>query len=198
MIGKKIALSAPRMGGREKEYVGLALDSYGGAPAGCNVAGFEGDLEKYLGGGCHVAALASGTSALHLGLVLLGIRAGDEVVCQSMTFCASVNPILYQGATPIFIDSEEDTWNLCPAALERAILDRIGKGNKPKAIIAVHLYGMPYNVDAINDIACRYGIPVLEDSAEALGSRYRNQRCGTFGNIAAISFNRNKIVTTAG
>ena len=146
----------------------------------------------------HVAALSSGTAALHLGLILLGVKSGDEVICQSMTFSASANPILYQGATPVFIDSETETWNMCPIALEEAIKDRISKGKKPKAIIAVHLYGMPFKVEAILAVANQYDIPVLEDSAEALGSSYKGQKCGTFGAIGVLSFNGNKIITTSG
>ena len=145
-----------------------------------------------------MGALSSGTAAIHLGLILLGVQAGDEVLCQSMTFSASANPILYLGATPVFIDSETETWNLCPLALEEAIKDRIAKGNKPKAIIAVHLYGVPYQVEAIKAISDKYNIPVLEDSAEALGSSYKGQKCGTFGDISILSFNGNKIITTSG
>lgn len=132
-----------------------------------------------------------------MGLILLGVKAGDEVICQSMTFSASANPILYLGATPVFIDSESDTWNLCPIALEEAIVDRIAKGKTPKAIIAVHLYGVPYKVDEVNAIARKYNIPVLEDSAEALGSSYKGQKCGTLGDIGILSFNGNKIITTS-
>jgi dTDP-4-amino-4,6-dideoxygalactose transaminase len=142
--------------------------------------------------------LSSGTAALHLGLIILGVQAGDEVLCQSMTFSASANPIRYQGAIPVFIDSEKETWNLCPIALEEAIVDRIAKGKKPKAIISVHLYGMPYQVDAVRSIATKYEIPVLEDSAEALGSYYKGIPCGTFGDIGVLSFNGNKIITTSG
>ena len=155
-------------------------------------------MENYLGNQAHVGALSSGTAAIHLGLILLGVQAGDEVLCQSMTFSASANPILYLGATPVFIDSETETWNLCPLALEEAIKDRIAKGNKPKAIIAVHLYGVPYQVEAIKAISDKYNIPVLEDSAEALGSSYKGQKCGTFGDIGVLSFNGNKIITTSG
>ena len=145
-----------------------------------------------------MGALSSGTAAIHLGLILLGVQAGDEVLCQSMTFSASANPILYLGATPVFIDSETETWNLCPLALEEAIVDRIAKGSKPKAIIAVHLYGVPYQIEAIKAISDKYNIPVLEDSAEALGSSYKGQKCGTFGDIGVLSFNGNKIITTSG
>jgi dTDP-4-amino-4,6-dideoxygalactose transaminase len=186
------------MGGTEQKYVQEAFDSNWVAPLGPNVTGFENDLTQFLGKDLQVAALSSGTAALHLGLILLGVKAGDEVICQSMTFSASANPIVYLGATPIFVDSELDTWNMCPVALEEAIQDRIAKGKKPKAIIPVHLYGMPAKMDEILAIANRYEIPILEDSAEALGSSYKSQKCGTFGTMAALSFNGNKIITTSG
>ncbi len=198
MNKSKIWLSSPHMGGTEQKYIQEAFDTNWVAPLGPNVTGFEQDIEHYLGNSSFVGALSSGTAALHLGLILLGVKAGDEVICQSMTFSASANPIAYQGATPIFIDSESTTWNICPEALETAIKDRISKGKKPKAIIAVHLYGMPYKVDEIRSIATRYEIPILEDSAEALGSSYKNQKCGTFGDISVLSFNGNKIITTSG
>ena len=186
------------MGGSEQKFVQEAFDTNWVAPLGPNVNGLEKDLETYLGSGCHVGALSSGTAAIHLGLVLLGVQSGDEVICQSMTFSASANPILYLGATPVFVDSERDTWNICSDALEEAIVDRIKKDKKPKAIIAVHLYGMPYQVDAVRAIASKYDIPILEDSAEALGSTYKGQKCGTFGDIGVLSFNGNKIITTSG
>jgi dTDP-4-amino-4,6-dideoxygalactose transaminase len=198
MTNSKIWLSSPHMGGTEQKYVQEAFDTNWVAPLGPNVNGLELDLENYLNQDVAVGALSSGTAAIHLGLVLLGVEAGDEVICQSMTFSASANPILYQGAIPVFIDSEMQTWNICPIALEEAIVDRIANGKKPKAIIAVHLYGMPYNVDAIQAIANKYEIPVLEDSAEALGSSYKGQKCGTFGTIGVLSFNGNKIITTSG
>lgn len=198
MNKKKIWLSSPHMGGNELAYIHEAFDANWVAPLGPNVNGFEKDLENYLGQDCHVGALSSGTAAIHLGLVLLGVKAGDEVICQSMTFSASANPILYLGARPVFIDSELDTWNLCPTALEEAILDRIKKGSKPKAIIAVHLYGVPYKIEEIRIIADKYEIPILEDSAEAIGSRYKGQQCGTFGDIGILSFNGNKMITTSG
>ena len=198
MNNQKIWLSSPHMGGNEQKYVQEAFDTNWVAPLGPNVSGFETDLEQYLKQNVFVAALSSGTAALHLGLIMLNVTAGDEVLCQSFTFSASANPVIYQGATPIFIDSEPETWNLCPTALEHAIKDRIAKGKKPKAIIAVHLYGMPYKVDEIRAIANRYEIPILEDSAEALGSSYKNRKCGTFGDISALSFNGNKIITTSG
>lgn len=198
MSNSKIWLSSPHMGGTEKKYVQEAFDTNWVAPLGPNVSGFEKDLENYISNDTHVAALSSGTAAIHLGLILLGVKAGDEVICQSFTFSASANPILYQGATPIFIDSEPDTWNISPSALEEAIKDRIAKGKKPKAIIGVHLYGMPYKIDEVRAIADKYEIPVLEDSAEALGSSYKGQKCGTFGDIGVLSFNGNKIITTSG
>jgi dTDP-4-amino-4,6-dideoxygalactose transaminase len=198
MNNDKIWLSSPHMGGNEQAYVQEAFDTNWVAPLGPNVSGLEQDLEKYLKEESHVGALSSGTAAIHLGLVLLGVKAGDEVICQSMTFSASANPILYQGAIPVFIDSEPDTWNMCPAALEEAIRDRISKGNKPKAIIPVHLYGVPYKIDEIRKIADHYQIPILEDSAEALGSSYKERKCGTFGDISVLSFNGNKIITTSG
>lgn len=198
MSTSKIWLSSPHMGGTEQKYVQEAFDTNWVAPLGPNVTGFEQDLEHYLGSGSHVAALSSGTAAIHLGLVLLGVEQGDEVICQSFTFSASANPILYLGATPVFIDSELDTWNMCPVALEEAIVDRISKGKKPKAIIAVHLYGMPFKVEEIKTISNKYDIPILEDSAEALGSTYKGQKCGVFGDIGVLSFNGNKIITTSG
>ncbi len=198
MNNSKIWLSSPHMGGTEQNYIQEAFDANWIAPLGPNVAGFEQDLESYLCNEVHVGALSSGTAALHLGLILLGVQSGDEVICQTMTFSASANPILYQGATPVFIDSELETWNLCPIALEKAIVDRIEKGKKPKAIIAVHLYGMPYQVEAVRAVANKYDIPIIEDSAEALGSSYKGQKCGTFGDIGVLSFNGNKIITTSG
>jgi len=194
----KIWLSSPHMGGTEQRYVQEAFDTNWVAPLGPNVNGFEADLANYLKQDVHVAALSSGTAALHLSLILLGVGPGDEVICQSMTFSASANPIVYTGATPVFIDSETDTWNMCPNALEEAVKDRIAKGKKPKAIIAVHLYGMPFKADEILQIANKYDIPLVEDSAEALGSTYKGQQCGTFGAMGILSFNGNKIITTSG
>jgi dTDP-4-amino-4,6-dideoxygalactose transaminase len=185
------------MGGKEQKFIQEAFESNWIAPMGANLDIFEQNLENYLGS-VHVAVLNSGTAAIHLGLILLGVEAGDEVLCQSMTFSASSNPIVYLGATPVFIDSESETWNLCPLALEDAIIDRIAKGKKPKAIIAVALYGTPYKIEAIRVIADYYGIPILEDSAEALGSSYKGQKCGTFGDIGILSFNGSKIITTSG
>jgi dTDP-4-amino-4,6-dideoxygalactose transaminase len=194
----KIWLSSPHMGGTEQDYVKEAFDTNWIAPLGPNVNGFEKDLELFLNDDCHVAALSSGTAALHLGLVLLGVKAGDEVICQSMTFSATANPISYIGAVPVFVDSELDTWNMSPSLMEEAIKDRIAKGKKPKAIIPVHLYGMPAKMDEITAVAHRYEIPVLEDAAEALGSSINGRRCGAFGDIGVLSFNGNKIITTSG
>jgi dTDP-4-amino-4,6-dideoxygalactose transaminase len=198
MTQEKIWLSSPHMGGSEQEFVKEAFETNWVAPLGANVTGLETDLESYLQQNSHVAALSSGTAAIHLGLVLLGVKVGDEVLCQSMTFSASANPILYQGAIPIFIDSEKETWNLCPIALEEAIKHRIANGKKPKAIVAVHLYGVPYKIEEVAAVGLKYDIPILEDSAEALGSSYKNQKCGTFGDISVLSFNGNKIITTSG
>lgn len=198
MNNSKIWLSSPHMGGNEQKYVQEAFDSNWVAPLGPNVNGFENDLENYLGEDVCVAALSSGTAALHLALILLDVKQNDEVICQSMTFSASANPIAYLGATPIFIDSESETWNMCPIALEKAIVDRIAKGKKPKAIIAVHLYGMPFKFDEIKSVSVKYQIPIVEDSAEALGSSYKGKKCGTFGDISVLSFNGNKIITTSG
>ena len=198
MNTNRIFLSLSQQSGFEQQYIQEALATHWITTGGPNVDAFEQALENYLGNQAHVGALSSGTAAIHLGLILLGVQAGDEVLCQSMTFSASANPILYLGATPVFIDSETETWNLCPLALEEAIKDRIAKGNKPKAIIAVHLYGVPYQVEAIKAISDKYNIPVLEDSAEALGSSYKGQKCGTFGDIGVLSFNGNKIITTSG
>lgn len=186
------------MGGAEQKYIQEAFDTNWVAPLGPNVENFENDLAAYLGENVYAAALSTGTAALHLALILLGVNRGDEVICQSMTFSASANPIVYLGATPVFVDSESETWNMCPVNLELAIKDRIRKGKKPKAIIAVHLYGMPYKSDEIKRIAGKYEIPVLEDAAEALGSSYKNKKCGSLGDISILSFNGNKIITTSG
>ena len=198
MAESKIWLSSPHMGGSEQKFVQEAFDTNWVAPLGPNVSGFEEDIQSYLGEESQVAALSSGTAALHLGLILLNVEPGDEVICQTFTFSASANPIKYLGAVPIFVDSELTTWNICPNALEEAIIDRIANGKKPKAIIAVHLYGMPCTMDRIMAISKKYDIPVLEDSAEALGSKYKGKKCGTFGHLAALSFNGNKIITTSG
>lgn len=198
MEKSKIWLSSPHMGGNETEYVNEAFAENWIAPLGPNVSGFEKDLEAYLAQDKHIAALSSGTAAIHLALVQLGVSAGDEVLCQSFTFSASANPIKYQGATPVFIDSEPETWNICPKTLEKAIIDRLKNGKKPKAIVAVHLYGMPYKIDEVREISEKYAIPVVEDSAEALGSTYKGRKCGTFGDFGVLSFNGNKIITTSG
>jgi dTDP-4-amino-4,6-dideoxygalactose transaminase len=198
MNNNRIWLSLAHMGGHEQSFIQQAFDTNWVAPLGPNVDAFENDLESFLGNRSRVAALVSGTSALHLGLILLNVQPGDEVICQSFTFSASTNPIRYQNATPVFIDSEKDTWNMSPEHLERAIKDRMAKGKKPKAIIPVHLYGMPAKIEEILAIARQYEIPVLEDAAEALGSSYKGIHCGTFGDIAALSFNGNKIITTSG
>lgn len=193
----RIWLSSPHMGGRELHYVHEAFDQNWVAPLGPNVTRFEQMLEEKLGSLHHVAALASGTSALHLALIQLGVGPGDYVICQSMTFSASANPILYQGATPVFVDSETETWNICPLALEEALHNLNTRGIKPKAIIAVHLYGMPFKVDEVVQIANQYDVPIVEDSAEALGSTYNKIACGTFGRFGVLSFNGNKIITTS-
>lgn len=198
-MSKPIYLCLAHMSGREQAFIQEAFDTNWVVPLGPNVNGFEADLEGYLGHNTQVAALSSGTAALHLALVQLGVQPGDEVICQSFTFCASANPIVYLGATPVFVDSEAHTWNISPVLLEQAILDRHRlTGKYPKAIIPVHLYGMPAQMDAIMSIAQRYNIPVVEDAAEALGSHYKGRPCGTFGNFAALSFNGNKMITTSG
>ena len=194
----KIYLSSPHMGGNEINFINQAFEANWIAPLGPNVTHFENSIQDYLGSGTHAAALSSGTAAIHLALILLGVGKDDEVLCQSMTFSASANPIVYQGAIPVFIDSELDTWNMCPELLETAILDRRRKGKNPKAIIAVHLYGMPYKVEELRAISEKYSIPIIEDSAEALGSSYKGQKCGSFGDISILSFNGNKIITTSG
>lgn len=186
------------MGGTERKYVEEAFDTNWIAPLGPNVSGFEKDLEAFLDKGVYSAALSSGTAALHLSLLVSGVSLGDEVICQSFTFSASANPIRYQGAIPVFVDSERNTWNMDPNYLEDAIKDRIRKGKKPKAVIAVHLYGMPFKVNEILEVCNRYEIPLIEDAAEALGSTYKGQKCGTFGTHGVLSFNGNKIITTSG
>lgn len=198
-MDKRIWLSLAHMSGREQDFINEAFATNWVVPLGPNVNGFEDDLEKYVGEGKRVVALSAGTAALHLGLVMLDIQPGDEVICQSFTFSASANPIVYVGAKPVFIDSEEDTWNMSPELLEKAIIDRKkATGRYPKAIIPVHLYGMPAKMDEIMAIAAKYGIPVLEDAAEALGSEYKGRKCGTFGAYGALSFNGNKMITTSG
>ena len=194
----RILLSYVLMGGTERDWVEKAFESEWIVPLGPNVDEFEHRLEKYLGAP-NVVALSAGTAAIHLALVALGVGAGDEVICQSFTFAASANPIKYQGADPVFVDSESDTWNMSPDALEEAIVDRKKQtGHYPKAIIPVYLYGMPAKMDEIRAIADKYGIPIVEDSAEALGSEYKGKKCGTLGNYGCLSFNGNKIITTSG
>ena len=195
---KKIWLSPPHMGGNEETYVKQAFETNWIAPLGPNVQHFEKSIEDFIGNSAHAACLSSGTGAIHLALELLGVGQGDEVICQSFTFAASANPITYLGAEPIFVDSERETWNISPVLLEKAIKDRLATGIKPKAIVAVHLYGMPYKVDEVHAIARNYDIPVIEDSAEALGSSYRGFNCGSFGDFGILSFNGNKIITTSG
>lgn len=197
---KRILLSLAHMGGTERKYVEDAFATNWIVPLGPNVDEFERRLERFLGDPeKHVIALSAGTAAIHLGLVMLGVGKDDEVICQSLTFSASANPIVYQGARPVFVDSEPETMNMDPAALETAIIERHrATGRYPKAIIPVYLYGMPAKIDEIMAIAAKYGIPVLEDAAEALGSTYKGRRCGTFGAYGALSFNGNKLITTSG
>ncbi|CAA9203651.1 Putative pyridoxal phosphate-dependent aminotransferase EpsN [Flavobacterium bizetiae] len=190
-------MSLSQESGFEQEYIQSALKSNWITSGGPHVNEFEEVLQNYFEKKSYITALNSGTSAIHLALILLGIKEGDEVICQSMTFSASANPILYQNAIPVFVDSEIDTWNICPEQLDIAIKDRIRKGKKPKAIIAVHLYGMPYKVAEVHAISEKYKIPVIEDSAEALGSSYKGKKCGSFGTFGIISFNGNKIITTS-
>ena len=204
----RIWLSLAHMSGREQEFIQEAFDTNWVVPLGPNVNAFEKSLRDFLiengelkieNEGLRIVALSAGTAALHLGLILLGVQPGDEVICQSFTFAASANPIAYLEATPVFVDSEKETWNMDPVLLEEAIKDRLEKtGKLPKAIIPVHLYGMPVKMDEVMEVANRYGIPVLEDSAEALGSEYKGQKCGTFGEYGVLSFNGNKMITTSG
>lgn len=200
---KHIHLSLAHMSGKEEEFIHEAFLTNWVVPLGPNVDGFENDLATWLGeksaSPLHVVALSSGTAAIHLALVMLGVGPGDEVICQSFTFAASANPIVYQGATPVFVDSEPGTWNMDPELLRQAIDDRLrATGKLPKAIIPVHLYGTPARMDEINSVASAYGIPVVEDAAEALGSEYNGSYCGTFGTYGALSFNGNKMITTSG
>lgn len=200
---KHIHLSLAHMSGKEEEFIHEAFLTNWVVPLGPNVDGFEKDLATWLGeksaSPLHVVALSSGTAAIHLALVMLGVGPGDEVICQSFTFAASANPIVYQGATPVFVDSEPSTWNMDPVLLRQAIDDRLrATGKLPKAIIPVHLYGTPAHMDEINSVASAYGIPVVEDAAEALGSEYNGSYCGTFGTYGALSFNGNKMITTSG
>ena len=199
-MNKRIWLSLAQMGGEEQRFIKEAFDTNWVVPLGPNVNGFEQDLKHYHAlNKQEVVALSAGTAALHLGLIMLGVERDDEVICQSFTFSASANPITYQGAKPVFVDSEPDTWNMDPALLREAIEDRIQKtGRKPKAIIPVHLYGMPAKMDEITAIAQEYEIPILEDAAEAIGSEYKGKKCGTLGVYGALSFNGNKMITTSG
>jgi dTDP-4-amino-4,6-dideoxygalactose transaminase len=197
-MSDKIWLSSPHMGGTEQKYIQEAFDTNWIAPLGPNIQKFEESIENYLVQDKHVVALSSGTAAIHLALIMAGVVLDDEVLCQSFTFSASVNPISYQGAKPVFIDSESETWNMCPIHLERAIVDSIEIGKKPKAIIVVHLYGMPAKIDKIAVIAKKHEILLIEDAAEVLGSSYKGQKCGTFGDYGILSFNGNKIITTSG
>jgi len=195
---KKIWLSPPHISGNELQKIQQVFGENWIAPVGPQIGEFEAKISSSLGGqNRHVVALNSGTSALHLALKLLNIGKGDVVICQSLSFAASVNPVLYEGATPVFVDSEKETYNLSPVYLEEAITSQIKKGKKPKAIIAVHIYGMPYKVDEIHRISAKYEIPIIEDAAEAMGSRYSNRACGSFGDLALFSFNGNKIITTS-
>ena len=198
-MDKRIYLCLAHMSGKEQDFIKEAFDTNWVVPLGPNVNAFEEELKHFVGRNKEVVALSAGTAAIHLALIQLGVQAGDEVICQSFTFCASANPVNYQGATPVFVDSEEDTWNMSPTLLEEAVRDRIAKtGKKPKAIIPVHLYGMPAKIDEICAIAARYDIPVLEDAAEALGSEFMGRKCGTFGQFGVLSFNGNKMITTSG
>lgn len=193
----RIWLSPPHMGDKELIYIKEAFDTNWIAPLGHNVDVFEEELARFVKVK-HVAALSSGTAALHLALIVLGVSRGDEIIASTFTFSATINPIVYVGATPVLIDSEPKSWNMSPELLRKAINDRLSKGKKPKAIIPVHLYGMPSNMDEIMDIANQFDIPVIEDAAEALGSHYKNKSVGSFGKLAILSFNGNKIITTSG
>lgn len=211
-MNKRIYLCLAHMSGQEQKYIKEAFDTNWVVPLGPNVNGFEEDLKQFVESnpngekmswaqthGKEVVALSAGTAAVHLSLIALGVQAGDEVICQSFTFCASCNPIKYLGATPVFVDSEHDTWNMDPLLLEEAIKDRIKKtGRKPKAIVVVYLYGMPAKIDEILAIAQKYDIPLVEDAAEGFGSRYKGRVCGTFGEYGVLSFNGNKMITTSG
>ncbi len=199
MSQNRIYLCLAHMSGEEQKFIKEAFDTNWVVPLGPNVNGFEADLEAFVGEDKKVVALSAGTAAVHLALIACGVKAGDEVLCQTFTFCASANPITYLGATPIFIDSEADTWNMDPELLERAIIDRMEKtGKKPKAIVPVYLYGMPAKIEEIMAISRKYDIPVIEDAAEGFGSKYDGQVCGTFGKFGVLSFNGNKMITTSG
>jgi len=196
-MNKRIWLSPSHLSGQEEKYIHEAFDANWIAPLGPNVHEFENSLQQYIAKEKFCTALNSGTSAIHLALILAGVSKGDAVLCQSFTFCASANPILYVGAKPIFVDSERDTWNMCPQLLEEAIQERIAIGKKPKAIIAIHAYGMPYKVNEIKALSKKYGITIIEDAASSLGSSVNKQKCGGFGDYGIISFNGNKIITTS-
>ncbi len=196
-MNKRIYLSPPHMGGDELKYIHEAFDQNWIAPVGPNVDAFEKELSQYLGVS-HVAVVASGTAALHLALINLGVQQGDEVIVSTLTFSASVNPIVYQRAQPVFVDSESETWNMCPELLRKAIEDRISRGKKPKALIPVHLYGLAARIDEIVKIANEFDIPVVEDAAESLGTTFMGRATGTFGTMGVLSFNGNKIITTSG
>ena len=198
-MNKRIYLCLAHMSGKEQAFIQEAFDTNWVVPLGPNVNGFEKDLEEFVKEEKKVVALSAGTAAVHLALIACGVKPGDEVICQSFTFCASCHPIVYLGATPVLVDSEPETWNMDPVLLEKAILDRIEKtGKKPKAIVPVYLYGMPAKLDEIMAVADKYEIPVVEDAAEGLGSRYNGQVCGTFGRYGVLSFNGNKMITTSG
>ena len=196
MNKQKIWLSPPHMSGNEYKYIQEAFNTNWIAPLGPNVNAFENELAQYLNIK-HVVVLSSGSAAIHLAIIILGVKPGDEVLASSFTFSATINPIVYLGATPVLIDSEEETWNMSPSLLEIALKDRLAKGKKPKAIIVVHLYGMPAKIEEIIAIANTYNIPVIEDAAEAIGCKYKNKECGTFGEIGILSFNGNKIITAS-
>ena len=199
MTQKRIFLCLAHMSGQEMKFIQEAFDTNWVVPLGPNVNGFEKDLENFMGQQKRIVALSSGTAAVHLALIACGVKAGDEVIVQTFTFCASSHPITYLGAKPVFVDSESDTWNMSPELLEEAIKDRIAKtGRKPKAIVPVYLYGMPAKIDEILSVAERYDIPVVEDAAEGFGSRYDRQMVGTFGRYGVLSFNGNKMITTSG
>jgi len=203
-MNKRIYLCLAHMSGKEQQFIQEAFDTNWVVPLGPNVNGFEEDLKQFANSGVsnlnrEIVALSAGTAAIHLALIACGVKAGDEVICQSFTFCASANPVTYVGATPVFIDSETDSWNMDPKLLEQAIIDRKAKtGRYPKAIIPVALYGMPYRIEEIKAIANKYGIPVIEDAAEGMGSRWNGQVLGTFGEYGVLSFNGNKMITTSG
>lgn len=199
MTQKRILLCLAHMSGHEMKFIQEAFDTNWVVPLGPNVNGFEKDLEQYVGQNKRVVALSAGTAAVHLALIACGVGPGDEVIVQTFTFCASSHPITYLGATPVFVDSESETWNMSPELLEETIKDRIAKtGRKPKAIIPVYLYGMPGKIEELLDVASRYDIPVIEDAAEGFGSRYNGQMVGTFGRFGVLSFNGNKMITTSG